>query len=109
MIKTIQSETKDAVVAMGLGVRQVETDTRKAAKPGEALGEILEQINNVALQVSQIATAAEEQTATTGEISLNMSRITQVVENTAQESHQSARAASRMNGNAEALIGALPG
>jgi methyl-accepting chemotaxis protein len=107
MIRAIQSETKGAVESMELGVRQVENGTREAARSEEALEEILEQINGVALQVSQIATAAEEQTATTGEISGNMNRISQVVELTARESHLAAQASSRMNATAEELMGVL--
>lgn len=104
MIKAIQSETKGAVEAMGQGVRQVEAGTSEAAKSGEALTDILEQINAVAMQVNQIATAAEEQTATTSEISNNMHEITQVVQATAQGAHESLAAASQMNGNAEELM-----
>jgi methyl-accepting chemotaxis protein len=107
MIKAIQSETKGAVASMGLGVKQVETGTQEAAKSGRALGEILEQINGVTMQVNQIATAAEEQTATTQEISSNMNRITQVMEVTARESHLAAKASSGMNGNAEELMTVL--
>jgi methyl-accepting chemotaxis protein len=72
MIKAIQGETKSAVSAMEQGVQQVETGTLEAAKSVEALQDILRQINDVVMQVSQIATAAEEQTATTGEISSNI-------------------------------------
>jgi methyl-accepting chemotaxis protein len=55
------------------------------------------------MQVSQIATAAEEQTATTGEISSNMQQITEVVQQTSNGAHESATAASQLNGNAEEL------
>lgn len=107
MIKAIQIETKEAVDAMSQGVRQVESGTLEAAKSGESLHEIMEKINDVSLQVSQIATAAEEQTATTGEISSNMQKITQVVHTTAQGAHESATASSQMNGNAEELMSVL--
>ncbi|TWJ26433.1 cache domain-containing protein [Geobacter argillaceus] len=107
MIKAIQSETKGAVEAMGQGVRQVESGTLEAGKSGEALREIMEQINDVAMQVSQIATAAEEQTATTSEISNNMHQITLIVQNTAQMAHESLEDSSHMNGNAEELMSIL--
>jgi methyl-accepting chemotaxis protein len=107
MIKAIQTETKGAVEAMGHGVRQVEAGTLEAAKSGEALKEIMEQINDVAMQVSQIATAAEEQTATTGEISANIHQITEIVQNTAQTAQESLTAASHMNENAEELTAIL--
>jgi methyl-accepting chemotaxis protein len=103
MIKAIQKETKGAVTAMEQGVHQVETGTAEAAKSGQALQDILRQINDVATQVNQIATAAEEQTATTGEISSNMTQITEVVQQTSQGAHDSATAASQLSGNAEEL------
>lgn len=103
MIKAIQNETKGAVASMEQGVRQVEAGTIEAAKSGDALRDILDQVNDVALQVNQIATAAEEQTATTSEISGNMQQITQVVQDTASGAHESATAASQLNGNAEEL------
>jgi methyl-accepting chemotaxis protein len=57
--------------------------------------------------VSKIATAAEEQTATTSEISNNMQQITNVVQTTAQGAHKSTVVASHMNGNAEDLMSIL--
>ena len=103
MIKAIQNETKNAVTSMENGVLQVQTGTAEAAKSGKALREILEQINDVAMQVNQIATAAEEQTATTSEISSNMMKITEVVNQTSQGAHESATAAAQLNGSAEEL------
>ncbi|MDD2733377.1 MAG: methyl-accepting chemotaxis protein [Desulfuromonadaceae bacterium] len=103
MIKAIQKETKGAVAAMEQGVNQVEAGTEEAAKSGAALRDILEQINAVTMQVSQIATAAEEQTATTSEISNNMQQITEVVQQTSHGAHESATAAAQLSGNAEEL------
>jgi methyl-accepting chemotaxis protein len=103
MIKAIQSETRGAVAAMEQGVRQVETGTEEAARSGKALRDILEQINAVSMQVNQIATAAEEQTATTAEISGNMLQITEVVQQTSQGAQESATAAAQLKGNAEEL------
>jgi len=103
MIKAIQKETKSAVVAMGLGVQQVESGTLEAARSGEALQHILQQVNEVAAQVHQIATAAEEQTATTSEISSNMLQITEVVQQTSSGAHESATAAAQLKGNADEM------
>lgn len=103
MIKAIQSETRGAVTAMEQGVRQVEAGTSEAAKSGNALRDILDQVNAVAMQVNQIATAAEEQTATTSEISSNMQLITEVVQQTSQGAQESATAAAQLSGNAEEL------
>jgi methyl-accepting chemotaxis protein len=103
MIKTVQNETKVAVNVMEIGVTQVESGTKEATRSGEALQEILSQVNDVATQVQQIATAAEEQTAVTSEISSNMQQINDVVQQTARGSHESSMAAAQLSGNAEAL------
>ncbi|MBJ6727163.1 methyl-accepting chemotaxis protein [Geomesophilobacter sediminis] len=104
MIKAIQSETKGAVDAMQQGVHQVEAGTVEAAKSGEALQAILSQIHDVAMQVNQIATAAEEQTATTSEISSNLQLITEVVQQTSQGATESAGAAAKLSQNAEEML-----
>nr|WP_305733469.1 methyl-accepting chemotaxis protein [Trichlorobacter ammonificans] len=94
MIKSIQSETRQAVRAMEEGVDEVEVGTAEAAKSGRALEEILERINDVTLQINQIATAAEEQTATTREISNNIQQISDVVEKGARSSQEISQASS---------------
>jgi methyl-accepting chemotaxis protein len=103
MIKAIQTETKQAIVSMEEGVKGTERGVVEAAQLETSLNEILEQISSVAMQVNQIATAAEEQTATTSEISSNMHQITDVVQTTSQGAHQSATAAAQLNRNAEEL------
>ena len=57
----------------------------------------------MAAQVHQIATAAEEQTATTSEISCNMLQITEVVQQTSLGAQESATAAAQLKGNADAM------
>jgi methyl-accepting chemotaxis protein len=103
MIKSIQSETKHAVTMMEEGVREVENGTSEASKSGSALQEILDQINAVTMQVSQIATATEQQTATTGEISNNIHQMNEAVQQTARGAHHSSEAASSLAKNAQAL------
>jgi len=102
-IKLIQDDTKNAVALMQGEVKQAERATLEAAKSGEALGDILEQIQAVTLQVSQIATAADQQTATTGEISSNIQQITDVVQETAKGAQESATAADQLSGMAGEL------
>ena len=96
MIKAIQAETKGAVSAMEEGVREVKQGTEEAAKSGSALQEILDQINAVSMQVNQIATAAEEQTATISEITGNITQISEVVQLTARGSQDSSVAAAQL-------------
>ena len=104
MIKSIQAETRGAVEEMEQGVQDVEHGTREAARSGEALQAILAQINEVAMQVNQIATAAEEQTATTNEITCNIVQMTEVVQTSSRGAHEAATAASSLSQQAEELL-----
>jgi methyl-accepting chemotaxis protein len=103
MIKSIQKETGAAVKAMDEGVREVEKGTAAALRSGEALEEIMNCINEAAQQVSQIATAAEEQTATTGEVTSNIQQITSVVVQTAKGAEETFNAAAQLAGQASEL------
>jgi methyl-accepting chemotaxis protein len=105
MIKAIQQETKGAVIAMEEGVVEVAKGTEKAAGSGRALEQILEKINAVTSQIHLVAVAAEQQTATTAEISNNMHMITDVIAGTSRGAQESAMAAAELNGNAEELQG----
>jgi len=103
MIKSIQLETRGAVTEMEQGVIEVRQGTDEASKSGAALQEIIDQINAVTMQVSQIATAAEEQSATTGDITQNIQMISEVVQETAQRSQESANDAGRLANLSEEL------
>jgi len=105
MIKSIQQQTREAVNSMEDGVKEVERGTAEAAKSGQALEDILEQINAVSMQVNQIATATEEQTGTTNEISHNIQQITEGIQGTVEVAKDSATAAGELMGLAEELRG----
>ncbi len=97
MIKGIQQETRQAVRSMEEGVRQAELGSARAAGSGEALKEILQQIASLNLQIEQIATAAEEQTATTHEINVSVQKMTDEVRCTAQGAQSAAASATRQS------------
>lgn len=103
MIRAIQNQTKSAITSMEEGVRDTERGVVEAAQLEGSLNEILERVNDVSMQVSQIATAAEEQTATTNEITNNIHQISQVVQDTSRGAHESAGAAQEMSRLAESL------
>jgi methyl-accepting chemotaxis protein len=105
MIKSIQLETQQAVHSMEDGVHQVETGTEKASESGRALELILGRIATLNEQIGQIATAAEQQTATTSEINSNIQRITDEVGATARGAHQATGAATRLSELATNLRG----
>jgi len=103
MIRAIQNETKGAVNSMEEGVAEVERGTNDAAKSGTALEQILSQISAVSMEINQIATAAEQQTATTSEITNNIMMITEVVKMNAGCSNDAAGAARDLVTHAEEL------
>jgi len=103
MIKSIQTETRSAVGAMSEGVREVESGTCEAAKSELALQSIQEKIASVTMMASQIATAAEEQTATTNEITQSIQLISGIVDQTAAGSQQTTAAANQLSVLSEEL------
>ncbi len=78
MITAIQEETGRAVDAMGSGVVKVEKGVKLANEAGEALNQIVSGVENVTDMIGQIATSADEQSATTDEITQSMDSIASV-------------------------------
>jgi methyl-accepting chemotaxis protein len=86
-------------------VKEVARGTEDAAQSGEALREILNQIESVSMQVSQIATAAEQQTATTNQISQNIGEINGAVHDAERGANEIAAASEQLAGLAGGLRG----
>lgn len=108
MIKVIQQDTAAAVASMEAGVTAVEKGTNEAARSGQALEEILTQISDLTSQINQIATAAEEQTATTNAISHNMHRIVGEADKNKNSSQEAAREVAELqqiSGQLASLVG----
>jgi len=103
MIKAIQNDTKAAVRAMEEGVHEVEKGTESSQRSGQALEEILGRINEVTMQINQIATAAEEQTATTSEVTTNIQQVTEIIHQSARGAEETASAASQLSSQAQQL------
>ncbi|GAM09330.1 putative methyl-accepting chemotaxis protein [Geobacter sp. OR-1] len=103
MIKAVQSDTREAVASMESGVKEVESGLEGAERSGSALQGIIQQVNDLSGQINQIATAAEEQTATTNEISSNIQQMTQVIHTTAKGANISAAAAVELSSLADEL------
>ncbi|MBI1910563.1 MAG: methyl-accepting chemotaxis protein [Deltaproteobacteria bacterium] len=78
MIKAIQDETFKAVDAMDEGTVKVENGVKLANEAGDALKQIVDGVENVTDMIGHIATSAEEQSATTDEITQNMDSIAEV-------------------------------
>ena len=97
MIKDIQRETRGAVAAIEEGVAEVGKGAEYSVGSGQALELIIAQVNEVTQQVNQIATAAEQQTSTTGEITRNIENITTVFQQTARGVTETASAAATLS------------
>ncbi|GAB1371114.1 hypothetical protein MASR1M45_11760 [Candidatus Kapaibacterium sp.] len=78
MIKGIQQETEQAVVAMNKGTVEVQSGIQLADRAGESLKQILTSTHEVLDMVNQIAAASEEQSATSEQISKNVIAISKV-------------------------------
>ncbi|KAB0670619.1 methyl-accepting chemotaxis protein [Oryzomonas sagensis] len=108
MIRAIQQETRSAIVSMEEGVIGTEKGAQEAAQLETSLQEILEQVNAVTMQVSQIATATEEQTATTNEITNNIQKISEVIMDASRGAQNTAAASSglsRLGEDLRSLVG----
>ena len=97
MIKAIQKETKGAVAAIEDSVAEVEKGTAYSVSSGRALQEIIQKTSEVTMQINQIVTAAEEQTATTCQISNNIQQITAVIHQNAQGATETASVSAELS------------
>ena len=102
-IEAMQGETRSAVSSMEEGVKEVEVGSVEAEKSGDALNDILKQINAATVEINQIAVASEQQTATTNEIANNIQQISDVMHDTSQRIQDNASAASQLAGLAQDL------
>lgn len=107
MIRGTQQETATAISSMEAGVRGTEQGAQEAAQLETALQSILQQVNSVTDQINQIATAAEEQTSTTREIShnvLNLNELAQQNNNAIQESAMTTASVSQQAEELQRLV-----
>ncbi len=103
MIKGIQTETKDAVHSMETGITEVDQGRDLADKAGGSLNEIVTMSQRVMDMVTQIATAAEEQSAAAEQISRSVESVASITKETATGAEQSAAAAEELNRQAEGM------
>ena len=78
MVKSIQEEAATATSSINDSVANMDIVASDAEQIMTILSDINEHVSDVNAQITQIATAAEEQSAATGEISGHMQTITQV-------------------------------
>ena len=93
MIESLQSGAKDAVKVMVEGKRQAQVSVEQAAKAGAALETITRAVATITDMNTQIASAAEEQSAVAEEMNRNIVNISQVANQTAEGGQQTASGA----------------
>jgi methyl-accepting chemotaxis protein len=102
-ITGIQQGTADAVSRVDRAVSRVAKATDLAERSGEALTEIVTVVEAAGDQVRSIATAAEQQSATSEEINRSVDSINAIASETAQAMSQSAQAVSDLARQAQEL------
>ena len=90
MVKSVQDDSREATESMKASVEQIEDMASKAGELEETLNNIMNSVNNVNSQIIQIATAAEQQTTATSEISTNMQGITEMAQQSVDVSDNAA-------------------
>lgn len=103
MIKSIQAETRRAMDAMGKGVSAAEAGVGKAVETGEALEAVTETIRSISMEVSHIATAAEEQSSSVRGMTGNIGQVTGIIGESGAGAQEFAGAAAHMYRMAEDL------
>lgn len=97
MIKQIQGDTSGAVESMKQGTIEVEQGKKLASQAGDSLKQIINATDKVLDVTNQVATASEEQSATSEEIARSIDMINTVSHQTAESVQQVAIATDDLN------------
>ncbi len=85
MIKGIQDQTRGVVQSMEGEAEKIRLGAAASEKSGQAVSEILSLVSLLDDKVAQIATAAEQQSATTQEMTTSLQRISEAVSSAADQ------------------------
>ncbi len=97
MIKGLQSSTGDAVQAMDAGTKQAQSCVEQAQRAGTALQTITEMVATISAMNEQIASAAEQQTAVTEEMTRNAVSIDEIADSNACHASQCAASSAELS------------
>lgn len=103
MISRLQAGTQKAVSVMENSRNKGEQTVAQSIRAEEALGEIARAVETINEMNTQIASAAEEQTAVTEDINRSLTRIVEIAEATAEGTLHTEQASKRLGG----LVGAV--
>jgi|HubBroStandDraft_1064217.scaffolds.fasta_scaffold00047_48 methyl-accepting chemotaxis protein len=97
MIALVQQETKGAVQAMDLGTAQVQQGVEATNEAGSKLQMIIDAVERGASMIAQIATAATEQSLATEHVNNSVSEISNLTQQSAASSSETATACRDMS------------
>ncbi len=108
MIDKLQSGAKNAVTAMDAGQEKASVGVEQTKQAGEALAAITRAVTTINEMNTHIASAAEEQAATTEEMNKNIININQLADETSNSAEQSMSASgelSKLAADLQSLVG----
>ena len=96
VIEQLQSGARDAAEVMHQGRAQVDASVLQARQAGTSLVSITSAVTNISDMNIQIASAAEQQSAVSDEISQNVANINHVADRVTESASQTAQASSQL-------------
>ncbi len=108
MIENLQTGTSKAVEVMESGRKQAQSSVQSAVRAGDSLGSISTAVTTISEMNTQIATAAEQQSAVAEEINRNIVNISELgaeVSNSSQTAAASSEELSRLSLDLQGLVG----
>ncbi|MFI5273503.1 MAG: methyl-accepting chemotaxis protein [Ktedonobacterales bacterium] len=103
IVKSIQGDTYEAVVAMEESTQEVVNGSRLADEAGESLRSIYGAVNQQAQMIEGIARAANERARTAETVAASMARIAEITQQTNSSTHDTTAAVSYLAELAEQL------
>lgn len=104
MIADVQSGVRAAVTSMSEGQEEVEEGIALADQAGDALDDMIEDIQRVATDIDNIAAATQEQSTTSEEVSRSINEISTVTSQNAQGVTEIATSTDNLNALSERLV-----
>lgn len=108
-IQSIQSSVSVSISQVDQAVELIASVVEQAGESGRALAEIVSLMDTTSGQVQSIATASEEQSATSEEINRSISEINDVAVNSTESIHKSVSVVSRLVAQVDALNSLIEG
>ncbi|MHC1697309.1 MAG: methyl-accepting chemotaxis protein [Geobacteraceae bacterium] len=103
MIKDIQGQTKEVVHSMGEEAEKVRLGAAASEKSGQAVSEIISLVSMLDEKIAQVATAAEQQSATTQEMTQSLQTISEAVATASDEAKSSIQESTSLAGLSDTL------